>query len=92
MDEQSIEKRNDEFSESKLESTALEDQDWLAIKEESLFSNEAFFIRKFNDLVEEDKQDKIPLSEEKESEGVIHYFNYFLSHMLIQISGTGGPT
>lgn len=77
MDEQSIEKRNDEFSESKLESTALEDQDWLAIKEESLFSNEAFFIRKFNDLVEEDKQDKIPLSEEKESEGVIHYFNYF---------------
>lgn len=75
MDESSFEKSD--WSEAKLTATAAEDADWLAIKEESLFSNESFFVRKYNDLEEEDKQEKGPLKiEEKDIEGVcfLHRF------------------
>lgn len=65
----------DQWTEAKLTSTAAEDQEWLAIKEESLFSNEAYFLRKYNDLADEDKQEKeSQKNEEKDSEVVcIHH-------------------
>lgn len=69
MDERDTEKTD--WTEAKLAATAVEDQEWLAIKEESLFSNESFFVRKYNDLSDEDKQEKGSLkTEEKEHEGV----------------------
>jgi hypothetical protein len=69
MDDPSTEKTD--WTEAKLAATAVEDQEWLAIKEESLFSNESFFVRKYNDLADEDKQEKGPLKlEEKDNEGV----------------------
>ena len=69
MDEPATEKTD--WTEAKLATTAVEDQEWLAIKEESLFSNETFFVRKYNDLSDEDKQEKRSLTvDEKEHEGV----------------------
>jgi hypothetical protein len=79
MDDSSFEK-TEEWTESKLGATALEDQDWIAIKEESLFSNESFFVRKYNDLAEEDKQEKAPLKvEEKDAEGVWSLFDIYVN-------------
>lgn len=77
-----------EWTEAKLATTAAEDQEWLAIKEESLFSNEAYFLRKYNDLADEDKQEN-PSSknEEKENEGVcfLTIYHHILLHSLSYI-------
>ncbi len=73
MDDSSLENNKTEWTDSKLGATALEDHDWLAIKEESLFSNDSFFVRKYNDLADEEKQEKGQLkTEEKDNE--VYYF------------------
>lgn len=77
MDESPI---TSDWSEAKLVATAVDDQEWLAIKEESLFSNESFFVRKYNDLSDEDKQEKSPLkADDKEHEGVCTHYIYYQS-------------
>lgn len=76
MDDSSLENNKTEWTDSKLGATALEDHDWLAIKEESLFSNDSFFVRKYNDLADEEKQEKGQLkTEEKDNE--VYYFIVF---------------
>jgi hypothetical protein len=85
MDELPTEK-TDDWTEAKLVATAVEDQEWLAIKEESLFSNETFFARKYNDLSDEDKQEKGSLKvEEKEHEGVWTYFHIIITLYSLQL-------
>ena len=46
-----------EWTESELEATKEEDQEWLAIKEECLFFNEALFARKYSEIANKE-QDK----------------------------------
>ena len=79
MDAQALEKH--EWSDSELESTLLDDKEWLAIKEESLFFNESFFLRKYNDLATDTHDSKTvkPAHEEKELDEVTYFCSMIYS-------------
>jgi hypothetical protein len=47
-----------ELSDSELEATKEEDEEWVSIKEESILFNEAFVATKYNELDEERENEK----------------------------------
>lgn len=67
-----------EWTDGELDTTKEEDQEWLAIKEECLFFNEALFARKYNEIAskEVDKASEVRADAEGSEVSLMMYIIY----------------